>query len=347
MSGKLDNRRHHDILMALIQAYVDTAEPVGSRSLVERFGLEFSPATVRAVMAELESQGYLHQPHTSAGRVPTEKAFRYFVDTVGDRDGLTPAQAQMIKGALDGADGVEDLLRRTSRFLSDASSCLGFVLPPRRRRSAFRRRSFVRIRARTILVVMVSVSGVTTTRLVSSFEDQSQESLDRMSAYLNERFHGLSLPEMKSRLEEDLRLGLENFERYMRSALQLGRSVVAEAETMEMYVEGTSHILELPESFTDISWVRRVFRAFEEKQALLGLLEQVLRAGSVTTLIGSETGLTDMTGVGMVVSSYENGISPLGAVGVLGPVRMNYRQVIPLVRATATLVSRHLSRNQI
>ena len=345
MTLTLKSDRHHEILMALIRFYIGTAEPVGSKTLVERRQLDISPATVRSVLAELESEGFLSQPYTSAGRVPTEKAYRYYVDNLlGNRFSETRPHANNIRLALGGfSGGVEDLLKWTSRVLSDMSRYAGIVLPPKRVSSLFKRVTFVRISRESVLTVLVSVSGVTRNKLVHTGEDLSQRALDSMSSYLNQRFSGMSLEEMKRRVGEDLQLDLDSFDLWMKAALQLGSRMFDGPESDEVYVEGGSRFLEMPEFMSDLESMRGIFRLFEEKRGLVELLDQTIRAQDMMVLIGSETGISEMKGISLVVSTYGRETGPLGAVGVMGPSRMDYNQVIPLVRSAAEAVSESFS----
>ncbi|UCF89338.1 MAG: heat-inducible transcription repressor HrcA [bacterium] len=345
MSPILKSERHHEILMALIRFYIGTAEPVGSKTLVERRGLAVSPATVRGVLAELEAEGYLSQPHTSAGRVPTEKAYRYYVDNLlGQRFTDPRSHINNVRLAIKGFSGVgEDLLKWTSRVLSDMSRYAGIVLPPKRVRSLFKKVTFVRINRDSVLTVLVSVSGVTRNKLVRTSEDFSQSALDSMSNYLNLRYTGMSLEEMRRRVEEDLEQDLESFDLWMKAALNLGKRMFDGPETEEVYVEGGSRFLDMPEFISDLEGMRGIFRLFEEKRGLVALLDQTIKAHDMMVFIGSETGMSEMKGMSLVVSTYGRNTGPLGAVGVMGPSRMDYNQVIPLVRSAAEAVSENFS----
>jgi len=333
--------RRHAILMALISTHIRTAEPVGSRNLVECHKLDISPATVRSALADLENEGFLSQPHTSAGRIPTEKAYRYYVDSLlGREPGRGKSQVERVRKSLEGfSGGVDDLLRWTSRFLSDLSHCVGVVLPPRQGRGSFNKITFVSIGKETVLAVLVSVSGVTTNKLVRTGEGFTQEMLDRMSSYLNSRFSGMSLIEMRRRVERDLGRDLENLERWMEAALKLSSGLFEETGGPEVYLEGGSRFLEMPEFLTDLDSMRAVFKAFDEKGELVALLDQTIKASELTVFIGSETGMEGMKGTSLVVSTYGLEDGPLGAVGVIGPTRMDYSTVIPLVGSTARVVS--------
>lgn len=335
------NDRRHAILMALIDTHIRTAEPVGSRSLVESYKLGISPATVRGVLADLESEGFLRQPHTSAGRIPTEKSYRYYVDSLlGREPGIERDQLEGVRKALEGfSGGVEDFLRWTSRFLSDLSRCVGVVLPPRPGRGSFRKVSFVSVGGNSVLAILVSVAGVTTHKLIRTGEGFSQETLDRMSSYLNSRFSGMSLSEMRKKVQRDLSRDLENLERWMGEALKLSSGFFEEAGGPEVYLEGGVRFLEMPEFLTDLDSMRSVFRAFDEKRELVALLDKTIKARDLTVFIGSETGMEGMRGTSLVVSTFGAEGGPQGAVGVIGPTRMDYSRVIPLVDSTAEVIS--------
>jgi len=345
LNPSMKSERHHEILMALIRFHIGTAEPVGSKTLVERRRLNVSPATVRSVLAQLEGEGYLSQPYTSAGRVPTEKAYRYYVDNLlGQRLSDTRAYANHIRLALRGfSGGMEDLLKWTSRILSDMSLYAGIVLPPKRVRSLFKKVTFVRINRESVLTVLVSVSGVTRNKLVHAREDFSQKALDSMSGYLNQRFAGVSLEEMSRRVEEDLQQDLESFDLWIKAALHFGRRMFEGPDSDEVYVEGGSRFLDMPEFMGDLEGMRGIFRLFEEKRGLVSLLDQTIMAQDMKVFIGSETGMAEMKGMSLVVSTYGRETGPLGAVGVMGPSRMDYNQVIPLVRSAAEAVSENFS----
>jgi heat-inducible transcriptional repressor len=324
--------------MTLIRSHIGTAEPVGSKYLVSRSGLDVSPATVRNLMAQLEKEGYLRQPHTSAGRIPTDKAYRYYVNSLLGHG--PQKQDDTFRRALSGfSGGLDEMLRKTSRVLSDLSRCAGVVLPPRRVRRLFKRITFTRMNRDSVLAVLVSLSGVTTQKLVQAGEEFTQDGLERMSDYLNNRFAGMSLGEMRWRVEKDLARDLENFETWMTAALQLSTGLLEEPDGPEVYLEGGSRILDMPEFMTDFEGMRALFRAFEEKRGLVSLLDETIKASDLTVFIGSETGMEDLRGMSMVVSTYGRGGGALGAVGVIGPSRMDYKNIIPLVRSAGDMVS--------
>lgn len=350
MEQLLEQQRYRGVLLAVIQTYIEAAEPVGSRTLAEKFGFGFSPATIRSVMAELEEGGFLVQPHTSAGRVPTEKAYRFYVDLIKSTQQVSGAQTERFREALlDHGGGVEGMLRKTSKMLSSFSHYTGIVLSPGNRRSVFRRISFIRIGPGTILAVLVSRSGVTQNRLVKHSEDYNQEVLDRMSRFLTDRFKGMGLDAMRRRLLEDITKDRENFDLTMRMALHLVDNLFEEEEeeTEDIYVEGSSNILDLPEFSRNLKRMRHLLKTLEEKSNLLALLDKTMKSEGLTVLIGSEMGMEPMHDVSLVASRYGYGDVPLGSVAVIGPVRMDYSQVIPLVASAADAVSESLEGSEL
>jgi heat-inducible transcriptional repressor len=348
MPEPLRNQRQREILLALVQTYIETAEPVGSGSLVKRYDFGLSSATIRNVLIELENAGYLVKPHTSAGRVPSEKAYRYYVDTIQDARPISDVQMETIREALeDHGGGVDELLKRTSLILSSFSRYMGVVLSPRKLRSVFKRVSFIRIRPGTVLVVLVSVSGITQNRLVKYREDFTQDALDKMSRYLNDRFSGMSLAEMRREVMKDIRVQWENYDTMMKAALELGSYLLDDEESGDVYVGGRSNILDVPEFTANLEWMKQLLLTLEEKGNIVALLDESMKTEGLMIHIGSEIGIDEIRGISLVTSTYGNGQSSLGTVGIIGPTRMDYSQVIPLVASAADAVSESLSKSEI
>jgi heat-inducible transcriptional repressor len=349
MTQTLANARHRDILLALIETHIATAEPVGSRSLGRRCAFSLSPATIRNVMSDLEEEGFLAQPHASAGRVPTEKAYRYYADALlSSPRPLPPPSPAELRGMRDALrtqeGGVEDILRRASRVLSSLSHYAGLVFTPRLAHRSFRRVDLVRLHPGTVLVILVTTAGEVQNHLVEGTEDHPQEALERMARLLNQRFAGMSLPEVRRRILAEMREEKADYDRLLASALALGSRALEGAEgEEELLVEGSSNILEVPEFAADMEKMRSLFRSFEEKGHLVGLLDRAMEARGLTVVIGAEARLPGMEGVSLVAATYDAGPVPLGTLGILGPTRMDYPHVIPLVQATARALSERLS----
>jgi len=345
MSILENSHRHRSVMLAVIHLYVETAEPVGSRTLVKHYDFDLSPATVRNVMADLEDEGYLIAPHTSAGRIPTEMAYRYYVDEILKARVLQAEGSQQVREELLSYQGsVDELARRTSRVLSNLSSYAGVVLAPNRLHSTFKKVNFIRIKLGVVLVILVSRSGITENRLIKMDQDFSQEALENMSGYLNDRYGGLPLAQMRKRLADDMRRDKENYDLLMNAALELGKKMLDSESNTDVYVEGSSKILDFPEFTGNIEHMRQLFKTFEEKSNLVAILDETMDAEGLTVYIGSEVGISGVKGVSLVTSTYGNGDVTLGTVGIIGPTRMNYSEVIPLVRTAASTLSENLAK---
>jgi heat-inducible transcriptional repressor len=338
-SNPLSNRQH-SLILAAVQEFISTAEPVGSAQIVARHQLGVRAAMVRNIMAELEDGGYLRQPHTSAGRVPTEKAFRYYVDhlAAATRIGFED-RAQIELHYSTAVRNLSEVIRDTPRLLSILTGQAALVMAPRLEASILERVNFVRIRDNQVLAVFVAVKGATQNRIVDTERDHSQDELDRMARYLNESIEGRTLDEARRWIESQLHRERTNYDRFMHDALSLGEAIADYVGRPELYVEGSIQALEQPE-FSDRNKMRELLRALDDKTALLELLERSLSHTGLTVSIGSENYDPRLSSLSVVAASYAGGSSALGSLAILGPVRMDYDRVIPLVEYTARALSR-------
>ncbi|HYL60259.1 MAG TPA: heat-inducible transcriptional repressor HrcA [Candidatus Acidoferrales bacterium] len=335
----LSNRRHA-LLLATVQEFIATAEPVGSAQIVARHQLGVRSAMVRNLMAELEDAGYLQQPHTSAGRVPTEKAFRYYVDNLAaaSRIGFED-RAQIELHYSSAPRNLSDVLRDTPRLLALLSGHAALVMSPRLEASVLERVNFVRLRDRQVLAVFVAEQGAVQNRIVDTDRDHTQDELDRMARYLNESLEGRTLDEARKWIESQLHEERASYDRFMHDALALGGAIAGYIGRQELYVEGGLQALEQPE-FSDRAKMRELLRALEDKTALLELLERSLTHAGLTVSIGSENYDPRLSSLSVVAAAYATGTSALGSLAIVGPVRMDYDRVIPLVEYTARALSR-------
>jgi heat-inducible transcriptional repressor len=334
--------RQHALLLATVQEFISTAEPVGSQQLVARHPLGVRAAMVRSLMAELEEAGFVSQPHTSAGRIPTDKAFRYYVDHLERSPVIAFEDRTQIELHYSVyADDVGETIRDTSRLLSLMTGQAAVVMAPRLESASIERVQFLRLRSREVLAVFVPVAGGAQNRLIHTGQDYSQDELDRMSNYLNESVSGRTLVQARTWIEERLREDRATYDRFMRAALVLGGAATQSATPTEVYVEGSIKAFDQPE-FADPGRLRELLRALEDKTALLDLLERTLKQNGLTVSIGSENFDMRLSGLSVVAASYASGTLPLGSLAVVGPVRMDYERVIPLVTYTARALSRVL-----
>ena len=333
--------RSKRILEAIIEDYIATAEPVGSRTVIEKHGLHLSPATVRNVMAELEEMGFLASPHTSAGRVPTDKAYRLYVDTLLEVRRVPREEREKIRQrcSLTGRN-IGAVLRDTSLMLSSVSRYMGIVAAPRFAANVFRHIEFVKLGGRRILAILVSQNGMVQNRLVEADEELTAPDLTRMANYLNELLQGLTLGQVKQRLLTEMRSEKTMYDTLLAKALRLSQQTLGEYGS-EVFIEGQANILEQPE-FADVTLMQEIFRTFEEKGQLISLLDRCLAAQGINIFIGAETHLNRITGMSLITSTYMTGKNTIGVLGVIGPTRMGYAKVIPIVDYTARLVSKLL-----
>ncbi|MFH1092069.1 MAG: heat-inducible transcriptional repressor HrcA [Pseudomonadota bacterium] len=338
--GERDKR----ILEAVIQDYIRTAEPVSSRVLSKMYNLDLSPATIRNVMADLEDLGLLRQPHTSAGRIPTQRGLRYYVDTILEVGDISSPEQEVIYQKLAGSGSeAEQIIKRTSKVLSSVSKHMGVVLAPRFSSMVLRQIQFVRLDGRMVLAILVGSSGMIQNRIVEVEQELSQEDLDRFNRYLNDVLEGLTITEIKAKIVEEMRQEKIQFDQMLSRALVLSRKVFDD-QTIEddIYIDGQVNLLEYPE-FADVAAMKAIFSAFEDKSILIKLLDGTMDASGVQIFIGSETDLAEMQGCTLIASRYSRGSRPLGTLGVIGPTRLNYSKIIPVVDYTAKLISHILA----
>lgn len=339
MPEEILSERKKRILCAVINDYIHTAFPVGSKTIARLYNIGFSPATVRNIMAELEDMGYLVQPHTSAGRVPTDKGFRFYVDTLLELRRLNRYERERIKNwyRLEGLD-IEEVMKETSRILSLFSSYMGVVLAPKLIDADIKRIEFILIKKGYVLVVLIATSGILYNRIVDIEERVTQEDLDRMSNFLNRIVSGLTLREVKKRIIGEMEEEKNVFDRLLVKALEIGKTAVIDAERKEdLYIDGRTNIFGCPE-FRDMQKMKALFKAFEEKGVLIRILDECLNSDGVQIFIGSENEHEEMKECSVVAIPYNAYGNIFGTLGVIGPMRMDYSKIIPLVEYTAELV---------
>jgi heat-inducible transcriptional repressor len=334
------NQRQHTLLLAAIHEFILTAGPVGSQQLASHHPVGIRAAMVRNIMAELEDGGFLYQPHTSAGRIPTERAFRYFVDSLIPPPPIPfheRAQIELHYSAP--SPDINEVVRDTSRFLALLTGQAAIVMAPRLDSVNIDRVQFVRLREREVLAVFIAKAGGVQNRLVQTDDDYSEAELDRMAGYLNESLSGRTLEQARQWIQERLSEDWANYDRLSRAALMLGDAIARNPALTEVYVEGGSKALDQPE-FADPTRLRELLRALEDKTALLDLLERTLTRNGLMVSIGSENHHAGLSDFSVVAASYASGAMPLGSLAIIGPVRMDYERVIPLVSYTAKVLSR-------
>ncbi len=337
------NERSQNILEAIVLEYIRSAFPVGSQTLTKNLDFKLSPATIRNIMADLEDTGYLLQPHTSAGRVPTEKGFRFYVDRLIEdilsQEEYGSNRNQRLRPGK--WDDINDLFEGISRMLSAESHYAGMVLAPRFSQTVLKQVEFIRIRKNHLLAIFVSQDGFLHERFLEIDKDYAQKELNRIAAYLNNEFSGMTLAQVKKRILALMKAERDLYDDLVLKALELGQKAMNTPREGELYLGGTTNILNLPE-FSDIEKMKALFKAFEEKALIVQLLDQCLTIEGIQVLIGSDNAFLGVPDCSLVIANYKRRDQTLGSVGVIGPIRMDYSRVIPLVSHAAKLVSHAL-----
>jgi len=343
--GELDvlqlSERDQKVLSAVVTGYIKSGEPVGSRTVSKKYGLQVSSATVRNIMADLEEMGLLRQPYTSAGRLPTEKGLRFYLDSIMEFRSLDDEDRRTIRRAYEEArQDIEELLRCTSQVLSSVCRQAGVVLWPKLNLTRFKHIEFVRLRPCRILVIVISRSGLVRHSLLEWDEDISQEELDKYSRYLNDLFQDIPLKEIKERILAEMRKEKVLFDELFSRALQMGSQVFqADLEDGNVYIEGQTNLLNNPE-FCDVGGMRRIIKAFEDKSRIVRLLDRALKLNDTASIIlGPESEFEELHEISLISSTYGRKDSVLGVLGVIGPLRMDYPRIIPVVEFTAKLLN--------
>ena len=336
----LDPRAQH-LLKTLVERYIAEGQPVGSRALSRHSGLELSPATVRNVMADLEELGLIASPHTSAGRVPTPRGYRFFVDSLMVTKPLEDVEIHRLEGKLS-ADRPQEIMSTAASLLSQLTQFAGIVVTPKRREAAFRHLEFLRLSEKRVLLIVVTQDGDVQNRILHTVRSYSPSQLIEATNFFNHNFAGQPLAAVRGRLADDLRALRDDIAGLMQVAVDAGEGALSESEAL--VVTGEHNLLHAEDLASNMQRLRRLFDLFEQKTSLLHLLDVSQRAQGVQIYIGEESGLIPLDDCSVVTASYEVGGQVIGTLGVIGPTRMAYERVIPIVDVTAKLLSNALAR---
>ncbi|MDI1479907.1 heat-inducible transcriptional repressor HrcA [Polyangium sp. y55x31] len=336
--------RSRKILLAVVTEFISTGTAVGSRTLARKYGLDLSAASVRNVLADLEEAGYLKQPHTSAGRVPTDRALRLFIDTLVQARAYSPEeQAKLGQRFAEIYAVATDPMREAGRYLSELSGTAAVIASPRTELRALSQLRFIPTRPGQLLAVLVFSDGTVENRFIQIEEVPNEPELTRIHNLLADVIEGRSLGEARdlfARRLADERIALDALRR---RAFELGSRATADVNRRsgDVVIEGQGKLIDLPE-YADASRLKKLLRALTEREDLLKLLDKVIAAGAVTVFVGSEAGELGEGDLSLVVAPYMEHGRVAGTIGVLGPTRMDYAKVMPLVDATATAMSEAL-----
>jgi heat-inducible transcriptional repressor len=336
------DKRAQLLLKTLIERYIAEGQPVGSRTLSRHSGLDLSPATIRNVMSDLEELGFISSPHTSAGRVPTPAGYRFFVDSLLVVKPLGSGEQRQLEDQLN-PDNPQRAIQSASQLLSQLTQFAGVVMTPRRRALAFRQIEFLRLSEKRVLLIVVTQDGDVQNRVLFTERDYSPAELVSAANYLNQNYSGKTFEDVRQRLQQELHEIKQDMVQLMNAALEAGNRAMAEGS--EPYViSGERNLLTVQDLSQDLRRLRQLFELFEHKTTLLQILDLSLRGQGVQVFIGGESGVRAPDDVSVVSAPYKVDGEVVGTVGVIGPSRMAYDRVVPVVDVTAKLLSSALSK---
>ena len=335
------NERAQLLLKTLVERYIAEGQPVGSRALSKFSGLDLSPASIRNVMADLEEMGFIASPHTSAGRIPTARGYRVFVDTLLTVKPLASVEINQLEGQLH-AESTQKLVASASQLLSDLTHFAGMVVTPRRS-AGFRHIEFLKLSDTRILLILVTPEGDVQNRILAGEKSYSPSELTEAANILNQNYAGLTFEEIRRRVREELKQLTADMTRLMNAALDAGSQAASESSE-EVVISGESNLLDSQDLSSNMANLRKLFDLFDRKTGLLQLLDISNRAHGVQIFIGGESGVSPLDECSVITAPYEVDGQVVGTVGVIGPTRMAYERVIPIVDITAKLLSSMLTQ---
>ena len=330
------------LLKTLVERYIHDGQPVGSRALAKFSGLDLSPASVRNIMADLEDMGLISSPHTSAGRIPTASGYRFFVDTLLTVKPLNQIEVNQWEGQLN-SDNAHALLTSASQLLSDLTRFAGVVMPPKRGASSFRHIEFVPLSDHRVLLIIVTPEGDVQNRMLKMDKSYDSSELIKAANYLNKKYSGMSFAEIKTRIRKELKELQEDMLRLMTRAVDAGTEE-AENQDDAYVMSGEHNLLGVQELSANMTNLKQLFEMFETKTGLIKLLDISSQAKGVQIFIGGESGLIPLDKCSIVTAPYKLDGQVVGTLGVIGPTRMAYERVIPIVDITAKLLASALSQ---
>ena len=338
----LDSRAR-EVLREIIMQHVATGEAISSRSLARSGRFRLSPASLRNVMADLEDLGYLQQPHTSAGRVPTDRGYRFFIDNLMRSRALISREREAIDDQVRNANEIDEVLQSTSRLLSDLSDQVGVVFMPTLLQFAIRSMDFVLVAENKIMCIIVGTNGVVVNKVVESHDTFTREELEKISRYITVEYSGMTLDAIRRRL---IRMTEEQNDEVLQKTISLGIVAVNDVAPVEheLYVEGATSMLMKPE-YADAASMRKTMLALQERGKLIALLNSCLTEDALQIIIGSETDFTQVHNFSIVARRYGSH-APLGMVGIIGPMRMEYARMAPLVDYLSRALSRKIEEEE-
>ncbi|MBF0327601.1 MAG: heat-inducible transcription repressor HrcA [Nitrospirae bacterium] len=341
------DERSKQILYAIIQSYINKPDPVGSRFVTKKYSFGFSPATIRNIMADLEDMGFLSQPHTSAGRVPTDKGYRFYVNSLLGQDrkintsGIETAFIDNFSRKLDEIkNDITGMFSEVSNTLSSMSNYVGVALPPKPEKSHFTRIDFMKYKSDHVVAIILTDEGVMKHKIIKSDPSLSQDDLNRIAEYLNNEYAGRTIDDIKSVLIGRMKADKMLWDKLISRAITLCEEILSFSES-DIYFSGLHDVMNLPD-FSDISRIKEISKAIKDKHTILRLLDALSDNEGVQVMIGDENPVTELKNLSIVTSPYKEGDRNIGLIALIGPTRMDYSKAIFMVETVAGCISKTL-----
>jgi|TARA_B110000879_G_C11176403_1_gene516175 heat-inducible transcriptional repressor len=338
------DERAQILLKTLVEHYVTDGQPMGSKALLQHSGLGLSPATIRNIMSDLEELGFVSSPHTSAGRIPTQQGYRFFVDSLLSMQPLKSKQIKQLESTLSSTDQSE-LITTAADILSELTQFAGMILIPKRKALVFKHLEFIPLSDKRILLIIVSTDGSVQNRIILSDTPYSASSLTEAGNYFNAHYSGQTFEQARHKLHGDLKKMQADISHLMTAALEKPNPSQSKNKEEDVIIAGERNLLNVDELATNVITLRKLFDVFEQRSSLMQLLDNSQKAEGVQIFIGGESGYSPLDECSMVTSPYQVDGQVVGTLGVIGPTRMAYERVIPIVDITAKLLSNALSNS--
>jgi heat-inducible transcriptional repressor len=340
----LDDRSRR-VLNAVVRSYIDRPDPVGSRFVTRKYSFGFSPATIRNIMSDLEEMGFLSQPHTSAGRVPTDKGYRFYVNTLPEKGehediaGVTPEFMEHFSRRLDQfRTDISGMLSEVTNTLSSLSNYIGVALPPNAGCTTFSRIDLIKYKGDQMVAILLTDEGIITNKVLQTDPSTTQDDLNRIAGFLNAEFSGHTIDEINHLLMIRIKREKAQWDTLISRAINIYEQALASTQE-SIFVSGIYDVMSLPD-FSDISKIKELSKAIKEKHVIIKLLAELSNSKGVQVVIGNENTAAELKGLSVVTSTYKEGDRPMGIIALIGPTRMDYSRAIIMVDTIAKCVSK-------
>lgn len=347
MRETLLDERSKKVLYSVVESYIERPDPVGSRYIMKKYGFDVCSATIRNIMADLEDSGFLFQPHTSAGRVPTDKAYRFYVDYIFEKGLICPSAEikkiieNLTKKLRKLRNNMNSLFAETTQSLAQATRYLGVTLLPAVEKTTLHRLEFIKFKENLVIAVVATEKGIVKNKIIKTSHDVSQHELDRLADFVNTRYHGMTIDEIRECLFRHIKKEKIFWDTLINKLLKVCQEALYFTRE-DVYVSGFYHIMHLPD-FSDIEKLKEIAKTIQDKHLLFKLLENIKEDEEIKVIIGQENPLEEFKNLSIVASPYREKNRAVGMIALVGPKRMNYQRAIVFVKAFANSLTDTLS----